>query len=245
MICTSIVSHKHGDMVTRLVEQLINCDQVSQIIVTLNIPENLKLPESSRLTVVRNQEPKGFGENHNAAFLFCEADFFCPLNPDIELIDNPFIPLIESIENRRASLAAPLIVSRNGTIEDSIRRFPTILSIARKAAGFDNGRHLIPDTGLMFYPDWVAGMFMLFRSLDYAAVGGFDENFFLYYEDVDICSRLWASGRRVVACPTVRVIHNAQRDSHRKFMFFRWHLKSMARYFWKHLGRLPAPPPID
>ena len=56
-------------------------------------------------------------------------------------------------------------------------------------------------------------MFMLVRSADYMAVGGFDEGFFLYYEDVDICARLWRSGRKVVICPEAIVVHDARRAS--------------------------------
>ena len=90
-----------------------------------------------------------------------------------------------------------------------------------------------------FHPEWVAGMFMLFRSQDFARLGGFDEAFFLYYEDVDICVRAWKQGMKIVACPQVSVVHDARRDSHRSARHIRWHLASMVRYFFKHWGRLP------
>ena len=80
---------------------------------------------------------------------------------------------------------------------------------------------------------------MLFRSEDFARLKGFDERFFLYYEDVDICIRVWQLSLRVAACPRVSVVHHARRDSRRSLRHLRWHLESMGRYFLKHWGRLP------
>lgn len=61
-------------------------------------------------------------------------------------------------------------------------------------------------------------------------------------EDVDLCARLWRSGRRVMLCPAVRVVHDARRASRRDLRHMRWHAASMARYFRKHALRsgLPA-----
>jgi GT2 family glycosyltransferase len=80
---------------------------------------------------------------------------------------------------------------------------------------------------------------MLFRSEAFADVGGFDERFFLYYEDVDICARLWNAGWKVVLQPSVSVVHDARRSSHRDLRYASLHARSMMLYFSKHLGRLP------
>ena len=138
-----------------------------------------------------------------------------------------------------AALAAPRTVTPGGIEQDSIRRFPTPLGLLLKAAGKSNGAYPLTEVQGSFFPEWVGGMFMLFRSDAFKRIGGFDEGFYMYYEDVDICARLWRSGMRVVACPGVSVVHAAQRASHRETRYLRWHLASMARYFWKHCGRLP------
>jgi len=78
--------------------------------------------------------------------------------------------------------------------------------------------------------DWVAGMFMLFRGDAFRAVGGFDEHFFLYYEDVDICRRLGLFGLATLYVPGVTVIHDAQRESRRNLRLMRIHAASAARY---------------
>ena len=82
-----------------------------------------------------------------------------------------------------------------------------------------------------YQPDWVAGMCMLFPRQAFAEVDGFDTRYHLYYEDVDICSRLWLSGYTVMVDPRFSIIHAAQRSSHRNLRYARWHLQSMLRFF--------------
>ena len=240
LIAVSIVSHGHGTMVVRLIESLLACDEVAQIIVTRNIPESWSIPCSDRITILDNKVPKGFGENHNAAFRYCRVPYFCPLNPDIALLGNPFGALVSEMERAGAAIAAPLVISPAGSVEDSMRHFPTLLALARKMLSGPDGRYEVKLKDPVFCPEWVAGMTMLFRSADYARLEGFDQDYFLYYEDVDICVRAWKAGMKIIACPSVAVVHDARRDSHRSLRHLRWHLASMGRYFWKHGGRLPV-----
>jgi len=239
VIAVSIVSHGHGAMVEELIRATLCCPEVGQVIVTLNISEPLNIVSSDRVLLIENALPKGFGANHNAAFALCQQPFFCPLNPDIAFLGNPFPELLKGIARSGAALIAPLVVSPFGGVEDSMRRFPTLRSLATKALGRYDGRYLVYAGEADFCPEWVAGMFMLFRSEVFARLNGFDERFFLYYEDVDICVRVWRQGLKVVACPRVSVVHDARRDSRRSLRHLRWHLASMGRYFWKHWGRLP------
>jgi GT2 family glycosyltransferase len=78
--------------------------------------------------------------------------------------------------------------------------------------------------------EWVAGMFIGFRRDAYARVGGFDERYFLYYEDVDICRRLRSHGYKVVYDTTVSVIHEARRASRRDPRLMGIHAASALRY---------------
>lgn len=242
MIAVSIVSHGHGAMVGRLVDALLAFPEVSRILVTRNIPEALQLKVDGRIELIDNLLPKGFGENHNAAFLRCNQAYFCPMNPDIELLANPFPGLLAVLDATGAGLAAPLVVAPSGAIEDSMRHFPTPFFLASKALGRGDGRYVVTAGQPPFFPEWVAGMFMLFRRDIFSNLGGFDERYFLYYEDVDICLRAWKAGAKVVACPMVSVIHDAQRDSRKSVRHLRWHLASMARFLVMHYGRFPSVP---
>lgn len=239
MITASVVSHGHGDMVSRLIRQLLNHPEISSVILTLNVPESLVLPADERITVRENPEPLGFGANHNAAFLQSDTPFFCVLNPDIELIGNPFPVLCAQLKTSRAGLCAPLILGADGAVEDSVRPFITPWRMLLRKLGVAGRRATLKIGGPPFCPDWVAGMFMLFRADTYRRVNGFDESYFMYCEDTDICTRLWQAGKRVVVCPDVQVIHHAQRASRRDLRHLSWHVASMLRYIGRYWGRLP------
>jgi GT2 family glycosyltransferase len=108
----------------------------------------------------------------------------------------------------------------------------------RKALGLGDGRINLKNLEVREI-DWVAGMFLFFPQAIFREIRGFDEHFFLYYEDVDICARIWLSGRRVMLHPGVSVIHDPRRTSRRNLRYMRWHLSSMLRYFAKYAWRLP------
>lgn len=226
-------------MVGDLVAKLHAFAEVGQVILTRNIPDYDEVVAAENTLIIQNTSPKGFGANHNVAFAHATAPYFCVLNPDIELPANPFPALLAALNSGSASVLAPAVVNSAGRPEDSARHFPTPLRLAAKLLGGHDGRYVLIPTQGPTPVDWVAGMFMLFRAQDFKAIGGFDEQFFLYYEDVDICTRLWKAGRPVMVCPQMQVMHDAQRASRKNWQFMKWHAASMARYFWKHWGRLP------
>jgi N-acetylglucosaminyl-diphospho-decaprenol L-rhamnosyltransferase len=242
-VTVSIVSHGHSALVGRALRQMLACPDVARVILTLNVPEAVSLPSDDRLLLIRNASPKGFGANHNAAFKYCQTAYFAVVNPDIELTADPFPTLVAALEHSEAVVAGPLVRARAGEIEDSIRPFPTVTGLAirwwRGAPETDSPCESDVNSGGVFTVDWVAGMFMLFDSGRFARLGGFDEGFHLYCEDVDICVRAWRDGGRVLAVLGTVVVHDARRDSRSKPRFLAWHVRSMLRYFAKHFARLP------
>ena len=239
-IFVSIVSHAHGDMVSRLVKQLLSCSQVLQVLVTCNVPEVLYLPTDPRVLLIKNSVPKGFGANHNKAFSYCTVPWFLVLNPDIVLRDNPFPALLYSASMSGAALLSPRAVSSSGFQEDCWRRFPTLWGLLRKLFGGVDGRYSLPTSDASAFPvDWVSGLCLFARREAYAVLGGFDERYFLYYEDVNICVCAWRAGFSVWACPSACLVHDAQRASRRNFRHLCWHLFSMLRYLLIQSWRLP------
>ena len=209
------------------------CAGTCEVILTVNIPEDLDIATAGRLnpvTIVKNADPRGFAANHNAAFRSVHTPYFCVINPDVRLRSNPFPVLSSVLDDSRIGVVAPLVRNSFGRIENSARKFPTPKILARKALGLES--ELDPHVGTrMLEPDWVAGMFMLFRSDLYRTIDGFDEGYFLYYEDIHLCARLRVGGMRVVLEPRVEIIHDAQRASHRNLRHAWWHATSILRFF--------------
>ena len=232
MITVSIVSHGHGPMVAALIENLRLFPAVRQIILTLNIPEPFDGKLEETVQIIHNVLPKGFGANHNYAFELCTQPYFCVLNPDIEFVDNPFPILLNYSQKFSISLLAPIIVSSTGVSEDSARIFPSWLGLLKKLFFSFEGKWSLELDIPINYPDWVAGMFMLFDSEKFRKIKGFDERYFLYYEDVDICRRIKTSGNSVGLCTEAKVIHHARRTSRTNIKFMIWHIQSMLRYLF-------------
>lgn len=240
MISISVISHGHGQMVSNVVSQLLKFQEVSEIFVTKNIPEELYLPQSDKIILIENVVPTGFGHNHNYVFNLIKSSYFCPLNPDVIFDVNPFPALLQSASIFEADLVAPLILNSMGNVEDSARNFPSLLSLMNKFIGGASCGNESFTSEEILYPDWIAGMFMLFRADTFRFLRGFDERYFLYYEDVDICTRLWANGFKLLVNSSVGIIHDARRTSHSSARYASWHLASMIRYFLTHWGRLPT-----
>jgi N-acetylglucosaminyl-diphospho-decaprenol L-rhamnosyltransferase len=236
----SVVSHGQGPLIAALMQDLAALDEPFRVLLTHNLPEEpVRIPHTiaPRTMVVSNPRPAGFATNHNAAFRRCETEFFCVINPDVRLPANPFPVLLSCLGEPTVGLAAPAVLSPEGLIESTGRVFPTLSGLVWKAAGGSDGRMHFELGGLPVRPDWIAGMFLLLRSDAFASIGGFDEGYHLYYEDVDLCARLRNAGYELLLCPRSTIVHAARRSSHRQPRFMLWHLQSMLRYFVRHRGR--------
>lgn len=231
----SIVSHGQAELVARLLEDIGHrcMDTRYEVILTLNVPEILPFEPKDfgfSIRVIRNPNPKGFGQNHNAAFSKAMGRYFCVLNPDIRLHGDPFPALLSELAGSRVGVTAPRIEDGHGNLEDSARDFPAPLELLGKLFG---RRSAVYDSqgAVVHAPDWLAGMFLVFPREVYARIGGFDERYFLYYEDVDICLRLRLEGYQTRLSCGVTAIHEARRSSRRNLRYMYWHLSSMMRFF--------------
>lgn len=237
MITVSIINHNHKEYINNLISTLLNFSEISKIIITNNSGEDLELEVSPKIFIISNEKKKGFGLNHNNAFCFCDTKFFCVMNPDIILKSNPFPTLLEELDNN-TGVVAPLVKNKDLIIEDTARNFPTLTSLIKKLiVGISDKDFRLESNLIKFNPEWIAGMFLLFTKHNFNKVNGFDTNFFLYYEDVDISRRLRKLGLLPKLVLTAEIIHDAQRSSHKNFKFMIFHAKSILIYFLKCIQR--------
>ena len=229
----SVVSHHSGKHLQCLFSDLQKfIPKYSEIILTINVPEDetyLGVAGELPLKVIRNSRSYGFGENHNRAFQSAQGRYFIVVNPDIRLIASPFEVLLEAFTEKTGA-CAPLVLSPQRDIEDSVRRFPTVARLLKRRFH----KHHLPDydlsDGSVRDIDWAAGMFVMFDANVFRKIGGFDVRYFMYMEDVDICLRLWSHNYRVCAVPKAQVVHDAQRASRRSLQHLIWHIRSAIRF---------------
>ncbi len=232
-VTVSVVSHGQGALARVLLMQLDEfCGDDVTVVLTCNVPENLEFDADTfrfPLKIIRNDVRAGFGANHNAASRHAKTRWYCVANPDLRLTGNPFPDLVDALSAPGVGIVAPRILNPAGEDEDNARRFPTVWSLARKILGVAPRLDYEIGAGNM-RPDWVAGMFMLMDIATFRELGGFDERFFLYYEDVDFCRRARLSGYGIELLTAVTAIHDARRESHRNPRYLRWHARSMLLY---------------
>jgi GT2 family glycosyltransferase len=234
-ITISIVSHGQLALVLPLLEQLDRYSRavIDKVLLTLNIPEADLLAGRTwgfEVERIENASPKGFGANHNQAFERCGTEWFLVLNPDIRFDSDVLSPLLAQAAPD-AGLLTPRILEPGKTEPEPHRALLTPLEIVgRKKSGYVRPA----------VPAWIPGLFMLFRSEAYRQVGGFDEKFFMYGEDFDICARTRLAGWKLQVGENLLARHDAQRESHRSRKYLYWHVTSLLKVwlsasFWRYL----------
>lgn len=186
----------------------------------------------------------GFGAGHNLAFAAIaeETDAHFIVNPDV-MFERGVLRTLADVFAHESGVTAvmPAIHDEEGQQQHLCKALPTpVHLIVRRFIPFASIRHAIDETyefrrlpreGLIDMPS-LSGCFLGVRSASFAKVGGFDERFFMYMEDVDLVRRLGDHGRTVYV-PGARIVHGHARSSYRlgKLMFV--HIGSALRYFAK------------
>lgn len=200
-----------------------------------------------RLRLIENPENWGFARAANQATRETTAPFLLLLNPDVRAHPGALRALLDyARDHPRAGIMGPRLRWPDGRVQYSCRRFPTPWAALFRgtplAKIFRNNRfsrnylmadwdHTTPRT-----VDWLAGAVLLLRRAAVEALGGFDEGFFMYCEDVDLCYRAGQAGWEVHYVPPAVFQHSVGKSSdHAQAAMIRHHHESMYRYWKKHL----------
>ena len=174
--------------------------------------------------VIANSENAGFTRANNQALALAQGRYFFLLNPDTELHPDALRLLYEYAEaHPRVGILGPQLFYGDGTRQSSRRRFPTLatafLESTKLQQWFPRNRVLAryymldtPDDATQEV-DWITGAAMFVRRAVYEQIGGLDEAFFMYSEELDWCYRAKQAGWQVVYLPTARVIHYEGKSS--------------------------------
>ncbi len=182
--------------------------------------------EDEGVVVLRNPTNRGFGAAVNQGFRHARGRRVLLLNPDARLEEGALRLLLDELDaDPSVALVAPTLQLADGGLQDSPRRFydlPALLaqrtSFARTPRGERARSHHVMEELGRHEPvdvDWVTGAAMMLDRDAVSAAGPFDERYFLYFEDVDLCRRLSAIDRRVRFVPDAVVRHTFQRGSRR------------------------------
>ncbi|MBE3667246.1 hypothetical protein BOO35_19525 [Vibrio navarrensis] len=244
----SVVSHGHGKLISSL-DVLSKLNDNYKVVIKNNKsdPELFEYSKSNNITLLDFSYGAGFGENNNIVYQYCKSDlgmqdndYFIVLNPDV-VIEKIAIDLLisQQIENQDNLVAINLFKDKLYNIPDnSVRKFPRLWDFFSSLV-FKINKTLIDKNVLMDRAtvDWVAGSFMSFKSVHYKKLKGFNEKYFMYCEDIDICYRSKNKGSSVIFYKNIKAIHYAQQDSRNIFSKnFVWHTISSMRFLLSKVG---------
>lgn len=210
--------------------------------------------QHSWVKVIQSDKNLGYGGGNNLALKQAQGKYILLFNPDLTVFPGEVESWIEWMESRSdIAISGPRILNPDGTDQESCYRFPSIwtpvfrrtwlgrLPLAQKAIEHYTMKEM--DRGIEQDVDWVLGAAMLIRREAMEKIGIFDERFFMYFEEADICRRAWSEGYRVSYAPVARFMHYHARESRIRFPWefisnklARIHVISGVKYFLKHMG---------
>jgi GT2 family glycosyltransferase len=175
-------------------------------------------PAFPHVHFIESKENLGFAAGNNLGLSQAVGDYIFFLNPDTELVDSSLDRLILFLDkNPKAGIAAPQLRYGNGTLQRSIRPFYSFWgSLADNRymnpvlARFPRLNKVVPvilDHHKQSTVDWVKGAAILIRTDLVKEIGGFDEQFWIYGEEMDLCKQVWKRGYSINYLPDSIILH--------------------------------------
>ncbi|MCS6910188.1 MAG: glycosyltransferase family 2 protein [Anaerolineales bacterium] len=203
--------------------------------------------EFPSVRLIASEVNLGYSRGNNLGLKHARGDYLLVLNPDTEVVGDALSVMCAYMDTHpQVGVLGPQLVYADGVPQSTRRRFPTLLTALFESTWL---QPLAPRSVLDRYyardlpaeqpaeVDWLVGAALLLRREAYQQVGGFDEGFFMYSEELDLCRRMKAANWKVVHLPAARILHHEARSSaqvpaatHIRFN------TSKIRYFCKYHG---------
>jgi N-acetylglucosaminyl-diphospho-decaprenol L-rhamnosyltransferase len=245
-----VVNYNAGEHLARCVASVVAA--AGGLAVDLVVVDNASADDSAHVAALRtpqvrlieNPTNRGLSAAWNQGARTVDAPWILFLNPDAEIRQGDLAALVLAGDRRSdVALLGPVIRNPDGTIYESGRIFPGVLPAVGHAflGPFVPGnrftrayRQTSWDRSTEREVDWVSGAAMLIRRSAFDQVGPFDEAFWLYGEELDMCTRLRDAGWRVLASPELEVMHVGGVSTGRSRRTHVMHSQSIYRYYRKH-----------
>ncbi|POC14872.1 glycosyltransferase family 2 protein [Vibrio vulnificus] len=251
-IYISVVCHGHAELIKKLsvIEEL---SREFKVVIKANLlSENMDFfRDNENVFLIEREYGRGFSFNNNLVFKYCEdklgmkdKDYFLVLNPDVLVSSETILELMDILRLNRFKLATINLYKDMDfeVYDNSVRNFPKLIDffmsyiMGRNKTILDKS---FVDSNLEV--DWAAGSFLIFQVKHYRKLRGFDETYFMYCEDIDVCFRSFMHGEPLIYIPSLKAVHLAKHGNRKLFSpHFIWHISSVVKYLLsKHHLRKP------
>ena len=243
-ITASIVIYKENfKVLEKAMDSFLGSTLSKKLYIIDNSPSNVfknKIQNDS-VEYIYSDKNIGFGKGHNSILpkLTIENKYHLILNPDVSFDPEILEKLVLKMESSESlSMIAPRVLNTNNELLHTARRYPSLFELIFRFLGVfkkftTTGEYKNQNHKKSFSPDFVQGSFMLFKTEDLLRLNGFDNRFFMYMEDVDICKRIDQLGKKKLFYPKVEIIHTHRKGSSKSIKLFIIHISSIIKYFMK------------
>lgn len=220
-----IVVNNDEEKIKRIEGVLENC---------LEIFESKKIDKpNKKINIIEVNKNVGFSRANNIGASRGQGEYFCFLNPDTKIISKNIENLIMKFNGDSSIGAIGPKILKNGIIQPwSVGVDMTWNEILRGKVGIAKSKK-IWQSNKEQEVDWVSGASLFVKKDVFFGVNGFDENFFLYYEDVDLCKRIRNIGKKIIYCPLFEIEHLEGKSSNKKYEQKVEYFKSQEYYYSK------------
>ena len=243
-ITASIVIYKENlKVLENAIDSFLGSPLSKKLYIIDNSPSNefKNKIQNDSVEYIYSNKNVGFGKGHNSILhkLTSENKYHLILNPDVRFHPEILEKLVLKMEsNESFSMIAPRVLNSNNELLYTARRYPSLFELIFRFLGIFKkftirGEYKNQNHKKSFSPDFVQGSFMLFKTEDLLRLKGFDERYFMYMEDVDICRKIDLSGKRKLYFPATEIIHTHRKGSSKEFRLFFIHISSIIKYFIK------------
>ena len=238
IIIVAYNSHNHLERCVASLYEKIKLAEPWEIILVNNDEERdvreLSL-DFSHVKIVDHRKNIGFGSGVNLGVQAASGKFLFFLNPDTEVLTENVAAVVEELEgNRSLGIIGGRIIDSAGRSQPwSAGRGISLYDLVRNNLGVSRSK-FIWNSSQKAECDWVAGTALLMAKDLFHELGGFDERFFMYFEDMDLCRRAKLLGRKILFLPAFEVSHDSGASYADKKLQKKHYYDSMEKYFQKH-----------
>lgn len=242
-----VIYNENKETLNGVINSFLSINLKKELIIVDNSKEPLLkdfIENFSNIKYIHSSTNLGFGAGHNLAFshLSIPSDIHMIINPDI-YFDSDEIKnfILWFYATNDISLAVPKVLFPDGSIQHTVRNIPTPVTLLKRRLNikgiFDEFVTKDEFRDVKFNEiseiPFAHGCFFAFKTDIYAKIKGFDENFFMYMEDIDICIRTKKFGK-IVINPHFKIYHEFRKGSSKSLKLLQYHVGSALKFFWKY-----------
>ena len=220
-MAVGIVSHNTRELLRECLDSVVRQDPAQLV-----VADNASMDGSAEMVraefpgalLCRNEMNRGYGAAANQVMARCSAAYVLLLNADTRLKPGALQALCAFMDRHpQAAIVGPRIVNPNGSLQQSCFPFPTPLAVFLDVSNLGRLTHFLPFLRESYLPTWshtraravpwVLGAALAIRREAFEQAGGFDESFFMFYEEADLCYRLEKMGWQVYFAPVTEIVH--------------------------------------